>query len=392
MTKRESLQRGPEWRHFTVFGVIVSAVVLVALLMVSDCGGGQDSPGNTATPTFGPVGTINAGGQLAFIANDGNLTLINPDGSGAEAITEGGGVQRYAWSPDGSLIAVQRQDGAGSRVEVIRPSGETVFDAGDGAAPVWAPLGGRLLVERAGGLDLLDVGGESVRSIPSAVLPDWSSDGTAIAFIRTSDDGKGVPMITAVESGEERALDATITPDEAIYPVLWHPGRAVLGFRNALYEPGTGTKTELPGPVAYFSPDGRLVLVILGPDPTITGRPARLLDLTQGAKATIGLDVRPAPDETPPWLYIKRWTDWSKDGRLLFYMDPDEMRPRVRIYDTVAITQDAYRNIRGENPNLSPDGTHATFEYEGRVWVFPLNAAALVPLAEGSLPAWQPAP
>ena len=390
MTKFESLQRGTRWRQLIVTGIIVAAAV--AVLVGSGCGNGQESSGDSATPTIGPVGTITAVGRLAFIGSDGNLKLISPDGSAMEAITDGGGVQRYAWSPDGALIAVQRQADAGSSVEVIRPSGEVVFDVTGGAAPFWSPRSDRLLVERGGGLDLLDINGESVRSIPAAVLPDWSSDGTVIAFIRTLEGGKGIPMISAVDSGDERALDANITPDEPIYPVLWHPGTAALAFRNALYEPGTGVKTELPGPVAYFSPDGRLVLTILGPDPTVIGRPARLLDLTQGAKEIIGLDVRPAPDETPPWLYIKRWTDWSKDGRLLVYMDPDEMRPRARVYDTVAITQDTYSNIRGEDPDLSPDGTHAVFHYEGRVWVFPLDATALVPIADGSLPVWQPVP
>jgi dipeptidyl aminopeptidase/acylaminoacyl peptidase len=375
-------------------GFIVSAIVLavVAFPMASSCGDGGTSTVGTTTPTFGPVGTITTGGLLAFIGSDGNLTLINPDGSGMEAITEGGGVQHYEWSPDGSLIAVQRQDGDATRVEVVRAGGEAVFDIPGAAAPLWSPPGDRLLVAQGDGLDVVDSSGQAVLSIPSAVLPDWASDGTAIAFIRTSGGGKGVPMVINMASGEERALDAAITPDEAIFPVLWHPGGTVIGFRNALYEPANGTKTDLPGPLAYFSPDGRLALVILGPDPTVTGRPARLLDLTQGAKEIIGLDVRPAPDETPPWLFISRWTDWSREGRLLFYMDPDELRPRVRVYDTVAITQDAYRNIRGENPDLSPDGSVAAFQYEGKVWVFALDASALVPLVEGSLPAWQPVP
>jgi dipeptidyl aminopeptidase/acylaminoacyl peptidase len=402
MTAREPLfTRRPGGRTSLVVGLvlIVLLAVLIALVL-GGCNGDAEPPDGTATPSSGtgsptipgsPTGTITAGGRLAFIANDGNLTLIKPDGSGAEAITEGGGVQRYAWSPNGGLIALERQDGDGTKVEVIRPGGDAVFEVPGGATPVWSPQSDRLLVAREGGLDLLDAGGQAVRTIPSAVLPDWSSDGSAIAFVRTSSGGKGVPMIITLASGEEQALDASIAPDELIYPVLWHPGGAVIAFRNVLYEPATGAKTDLPGPVAYFSPDGRLVLVIGGPDPTVSGRPAWLLDLTQGAKEIIGLEVRPAPDETPPWLFIKRWTDWTRDGRFLFYLDPDEFRPRVRIYDTVAIRQDSYRDIRGEYPDFSPDGTHATFQHDGKVWVFPLDASALPAIAEGSLPAWQPA-
>ena len=387
MTNRRSLQCGRGWRRSAAGALI--AVATVALLMGISCGEG-DTPDDSSTPSFGPVGTITTGGRLAFIGREGNLSLINADGSGVETITQSGGVQRYLWSPDGSLIALQRQEGAGTVVDVIEPGGDVIFTAAGGSAPVWSPQGDGLLVERDGGIDLLDAAGQVVRSLPFAILPDWSRDGRAIAFIRTLEGGKGVPMIVTVESGEERELDPAIKPDDAIYPVLWHPGGAALAFRNTLYEIVAGMKTDLAGPVAGFSPDGRLVLVVLGPDPDIAGRPAELLDLTRRGEKIIGLEVRPAPDETPPWQYIKRWIGWSKDGRLLVYMDPDELRPRARIYDTVAIQQEAYSNIRGENPDVSPDGTLAAFEHDGRVWVFPLNATALVPVAEGSLPAWQP--
>jgi hypothetical protein len=132
-------------------------------------------------------------------------------------------------------------------------------------------------------------------------------------------------------------------------------------------------------------------MVILAP---VEGRghPAELLDLTQGSKPVIGLDVRPAPDGTPPWLYIWRWADWSDDGRLLVYIDPDLARPRVRVYDTVAIAQEQYREIRGEFPHVSPNGTHITFQWDRTVWTFPLDGSALLPIAGGSLPAWQPPP
>jgi hypothetical protein len=369
---------------------ILSAAALIggAFLIGAGCGDGHG--GAPATPTFGPIGTITASTRLAFIGKDANLMLINADGSGAESITAGGGVQGYFWSSDGSLIAVERQLGEESSVEVIRPTGESVFEVAGAAAPTWSPRDTRLLVERDGGLDLLDEGGKSIRSIPSAVLPDWKSDGAAIAFIRTTVDGKGIPTIVIVDSGEELVIDPAIRPDEAIYPVLWHPGGAALAFRNTLYDLVSSEKTDLPGPVASFSPDGRLVLVVLGPDPVASGRPAELLDLTQQGKKIIGLEVRPPPGESPPARYIERWMEWSKDGRVLVYMDSDALQPRVRVYDTVAIKQEAYPNILGENPDLSPDGTLAAFQHDNRVWVFPLNATALVPVAEGSLPAWEP--
>jgi hypothetical protein len=370
----------------------ITLALVVAYLVGTSCAGGDEGDGADPTRTRpGPTGTITAAGRIAFIGRDGRLTLVNPNGSEAQPLTEAAGVQEHAWSPDGSLIAFARSvDGANS-VEVVRVDGEIVFEVSGATAPLWSPPGDRLLVERSGGLEILDPSGAPFRTFPSAILPDWSPDGSAVAFIRTSAGGNGVPMIGTVASGEERPLDEALAPEQAVYPVVWHPGGSVLAYRNGLYEPGNGARTELPGIASSFSPDGRLILVILGADPTVTGRPAQLLDLTAGALTpVIGIEVRPAPDGTPPWLYVLKWMDWSADSRIFFYMDPDEFRPRVRIFDTIGLTQDTYPEIRGEYPDLSPDSTHATFQYQGQVWVLPLNATALLPIIDGGLPRWQP--
>jgi hypothetical protein len=289
------------------------------------------------------------------------------------------------------LIALERSAGEETSVQVVRVNGEPVFEVSGATAPLWSPPGDRLLVERAGDIEILDASGGTVRTFASAIRPDWSPDGTAVAFIRTSTGGNGVPTIGVVAGGEERPLDPALAPEQAVYPVLWHPGGAVLAYRNGLYEPGTGARTELPGIASSFSPDGRLILVTLGADPTVTGRPAQLLDLTAPSLTpVIGIEVRPAPDGTPPWLYVLNWMDWSADSRIFFYMDPDEFRPRVRIFDTIGLTQDTYPEIRGEYPDMSPDSTHVTFQFEGKVWVLPLNATALLPIIEGGLPGWEP--
>jgi Tol biopolymer transport system component len=364
--------------------------VTAICVIVAACDERAGSP--TGTPTDDPVpsGTITATGKIMFISAGGDLTLINPDGSSPQPVTQGGGIKTWSWSADGSLIAFERSVSGASVVEVIRPDGAAVFELPGASAPVWSPPGNRLLVTRGDGLEAVDAAGQSVRSIATAIRGDWSPDGTSLAFIRTTGDGLGIPMIMNLQDGNEQPLDAAIAPGETFYRVLWHPAGEVLAYRDALYEPATGAKTTLPGIVAFFSPDGRTALVTLGPDPTVDGTPARLLDLNAGYMPIIGLDVRPAPDGTPPWLYIDRWTGWSPSGRLLIYLDPDATRPRVRLYDTAGPQQQIYRNIRGETPEFAADGRFVTFTYEGKVWVFPIDASALVAIVEGSLPKWQP--
>jgi hypothetical protein len=61
----------------------------------------------------------------------------------------------------------------------------------------------------------------------------------------------------------------------------------------------------------------------------------------------------------------------------------------VRLFDTVGVQQEIYRDIRGDWPEFAPDGRHVTFTYQGQVFVFPIDGSALVAIVEGSLPRWQ---
>jgi hypothetical protein len=83
-------------------------------------------------------------------------------------------------------------------------------------------------------------------------------------------------------------------------------------------------------------------------------------------------------------------------------MDPAVGFTRVRIYDTIELRQEPLPDIGGERPNISPDGKTVAFTYQGQIWVlaftdqdipgeFALSVSALVAVAQGSAPAWQPA-
>ncbi len=367
-----------------------SLVLIVALALfviaVSACNGGTDAPG-TATPTTSPRPSLTATGRILFITTEGDLASMDPNGGDRKQITEEGGVSGFEQSPDGSMIALEIADA----VRVIDPAGEQLFEISAAADPLWSPTLNRLAMTSGTGLLIAGDSGETVLELPDSVRPAWAPDGERLAYVRL-EAGKGTPAIVEVSSGNQAPLAAEIEPHDPVYPIAWHPAGNTIAYRDALFEPATSTKVALPGVPVNFSPDGRMLMVVIGPDPSTIGTPARLLDMTQGGTPVIGLDVRPALDGEPPWLFILRWTDWSPDGRLLFYADPEGFRPRVRIYDTIEITQDSYRGIRGENPELSADSTHATFMYENKVWVLANDGSALLDNGPGLAPSWQVTP
>jgi hypothetical protein len=190
-----------------------------------------------------------------------------------------------------------------------------------------------------------------------------------------------------VASGSETPLSATIEPHSPDYPIAWHPVSDVIAYRDRVYEPAASAEQPLPGVAVNWSPDGRMLVVTLPDDPARGTVVGRLLIAAEGFKEVIGFEI-PAPGQVLGWTIVPRWTDWAPDGRHFIYMDPTETRERVRVYDTVEIAQVPYRNIKGERPQVSPDGTALAFQDSGKVWVLAMDGTTLQALFEGSQGDW----
>ena len=372
-----------------VLGAVVAGVAVVVALLVGGSGDGDvvSTPSPSPTATLGPVA-----GTIGYITPDGNFALMDGHGGSQQVLTSDGTAKSYAWSPDGSMAAIELGAGAAAHVIGVRLDGSRVFDIAGGSQPLWSPGGNGLALSVNGAVAVYDALGNPLRVFESATLPAWSPDGASLAFLKVGADGKAVPVIGEVSTGIESPLAADIQPSDPVFPIAWHPAGGIIAYRNRLYEPAVGATVDLPGTAIFWSPNGRTLLVAGEFSPADRATPGLILDASQGFKQTIGLLIRPSAEDIPPQLFMQKWSDWSDDGRYFFYMDPEPSREFIRVYDTQAISQQIYRNISGERPDISPDGANAVFMFQGKVWVIPLDGSALVPVADGTRPAWQPTP
>lgn len=388
----------------------VGAIAIgVGVALITDSGGsggdGQVTLGPSVTP--GAIGTITAEGEFAYVTTDLRVGLTDAAGNAPQVISDFDGVSRVLWSTDGSLLAAQVTSGR-ERVVVITPSGEELFEVDGASDPAWSPVGNQLLVLRDSTAVVVDESGVEIRSVPEAAGAVWSPDGSSIAYLRVDDEAMVVPVILDLESGEESLLDDGIEPGDPTYPIAWHPAEDLIAYRDRLYDLSTRDSRPLEGVPVSWSPDGRLLLQTLDRDESVSSTNARLFDFTAGPESLqtredcyellahivcpiIGFLVRDSVEGEQPWVYLRRWYDWSPDGRTFFYLDPRPFDPILRVYDTLAQRQRSFM-IEGEEPDISPDGTHAAFSQGQKLWVLALDESAFQDVVDGIRPQWRPVP
>ena len=126
----------------------------------------------------------------------GDIYLVNPDGSALTRVTSAGGFEwGPAWSPDGGTIAFassgERLDGPG-RLYLMNSDGTNQRPLTSGSPeyhPRWSPDGSKILFTRGRGFDRHVVvvnadGTNELNLTPGSYGADatWSSDGRAIAY------------------------------------------------------------------------------------------------------------------------------------------------------------------------------------------------------------------
>lgn len=107
------------------------------------------------------------------------------------------------WSPDGSaMLFATRTNGGAQLIWRMNADGSGLTKLGGGLDPQWSPDGTRIAFDANNGIDTMDPDGSNVTTLieegvaregTSPAFPFWSPDGKRIAYAKTPDTTPGVP-------------------------------------------------------------------------------------------------------------------------------------------------------------------------------------------------------
>ena len=233
------------------FGVPVSTPVALAPSPTP-----KQVPAHTPTtlkPTASPPSTGEC--RIAY-EQDGDIYVKNCDGSGVYRVTDHPAMDRNpAWSPDGQRIVFSserdRQPTPGYMpgfLYIVNADGSNLtrltYEEGEGTndiTPDWSPDGSRIAFHRNGSLAIANPDGSNLRVVLqesdelSVINPVWSPDGQRLAFI----SGRGDVEVTVylVIAGGTGLLELVGFEAKHVSAV-WSPDGSQVGLEVS-YDVGT---------------------------------------------------------------------------------------------------------------------------------------------------------
>lgn len=291
-TGRENLTHAPAPDGFPALSPGGSALAFtrsstsVQVWVMSSSGTGQRAlaDGETCCATEGPVWRP-GGGLLAFNQTDlsqcypgaykcatWQIRTIRPDGSGLLTLLPGS-VRNADWAPDGRLLAYEAgvYNGEGYGIEVVDTATLETWQVTSSVGPTflnpeWSSDGSKLAFIRNGRLVVAGARGGNRRSLVRGRQATWAPDGRRLAFVRTPYDGARTNSVFVVgtRGSDLRRLTRGVLP-------TWSPDGKRIAFVRS-------------GSLYVMRSDGRRIRLV-----------------ARGASSQLGPPV------------------WSHDGRRLYY-------------------------------------------------------------------------
>jgi Tol biopolymer transport system component len=277
----------------------VSSLAVGGLLVLALAGLGVRSLLRTERETFGdttPTPSVGRGpwaefaGWITYTDPDDDLIwAVDPDTLKTKRVVPAVGLGAVAWSHDGTRVldwvnpSLYVEDSTGRRVQLSR---------GSFGSASWSPADDRVVFveafpdgnKRSSSIDVVDADGsgtprvlrmESDRST-GFLHPEWSPDGTEIAFLVLDERQLGAELwIMSADGSGARRL---VTKRVGSWPAVWSPDSTTLAFSGVegpaggiftVARDGTGLTRIVDRPGASspaWSPDGLRLAFRVMPD------------------------------------------------------------------------------------------------------------------------------
>jgi hypothetical protein len=216
--------------------------------------------GASGAPPFAwsPDGT-----HLAYRASTNGHVLVVPATGGLLVdLGESSDIETPQWSPDSRRIAFVRRVGEQDHVFVAAASGGGRIDLGAGAQPAWAPDGSAIALIREEGIYVAAPDGSRISQIAPGTFDfmEWSPDARWVAY---SAADKGL-WIRHPDGAAPRKLG------EGTYGIYWSPDSRAIADSRTVIEVDTGLQRVLPRELncdpPRWSPDSARVVCVAPSD------------------------------------------------------------------------------------------------------------------------------